>query len=166
MEFYTLDPFTLERKDIIDGFQSAIWTEKFIEAGEAKLVLPATRDHIRILAPSTLLSLRGSTELVLLDTREISEGMLTVSGKTLEAFFEVRGTESGIYRNVPPRWLIHAVVSGIEGMGIQYYQGFDKLRNPFSPSPDPADPAYPPGRFISKKWERGDKAYPIMLEIA
>lgn len=81
---YTLNPTTFEREVLLDDYISAIWTERYIGAGDVKLSVPATRKHINLLAPGTILELKDSEEPMLLHTREINDGMVTVTGNTLE----------------------------------------------------------------------------------
>lgn len=89
MELYLLDP-TFLREDVIDEFESNIWTERFIEAGEFSLVLPATPEKILALTDKKFLSLVGSGEVMLIETLSIEEGAMTVTGKSLETFFNER----------------------------------------------------------------------------
>jgi len=90
MELYTLHPETYEREIVIDEYESLVWTERFIEPGDMKLVLPATREMARLARPGTLLNLSTSREPMLVDTRSIEDGMINVAGKTIEAFFNER----------------------------------------------------------------------------
>ncbi len=89
MELYTLDD-KLNKNELIEDYESAIWTERFIEAGDAKITVPATRANIKKLAMNTVVRLVGSSEGILIETQQLEEGMLTVTGPTLEAFFKNR----------------------------------------------------------------------------
>lgn len=82
MDLYTLNENFLA-KDIVDEFVSAIWTERFTTAGDTQLVVPATGENIDKLAPGVYLSLRGTREVMILETQDIQNKLLTVTGKTL-----------------------------------------------------------------------------------
>jgi hypothetical protein len=90
MNLFTVDPAIYMPIDLVEGYQSMIWTERFIEPGEVQVVFPATRLRYERFKPGTLLALSKSRELMLLDTREVKDGMLTVKGRTLEKFFDER----------------------------------------------------------------------------
>jgi Siphovirus ReqiPepy6 Gp37-like protein len=100
VEIYTLDQ-NLIRDKVIDAFTSAVWTERFVEAGDCTIVLPATHERMKLLRPGTPLGLKGSDEIMLLDTRGVENGQMTVTGKTIEAFFDERNIDKVKYRNVP-----------------------------------------------------------------
>lgn len=82
MDLYTLNENFLAR-EIIDEFVSAIWTERFTTAGDTQLVVPATQANIDKLAPGVYLALRGTREVMILETQDIENKLLTVTGKTL-----------------------------------------------------------------------------------
>jgi hypothetical protein len=85
MYLYTLTPGFIP-KDIITEFISAVWTERYSSSGDVQLVTPATADMMGKLAKGTFLGLRGTKEIMLLDTQSIEEGLLTVTGKSLLEF--------------------------------------------------------------------------------
>lgn len=89
MDFYTLNKNFLP-KEIIGEFVSAIWTERYSAAGDVQLVTPATPSMIRKLTPGTFLGLRGTKEIMLLDTQSIEKDLLTVSGPSLPKFLDER----------------------------------------------------------------------------
>jgi hypothetical protein len=82
MDLYTLTD-TFLPKDNIDQFVSAIWTERYSVAGDVQLVVPATPANIDMLADGTYLALRGSDEVMVLETQNIEKGLMTVVGRTL-----------------------------------------------------------------------------------
>lgn len=91
MEVYTLGQGGYFGKDIvIDEYESLVWTERFIDPGEVRLLLPATEGNYGLMKPGTMLGHANSQEIMLLDTRAIKEGTITATGKTLETFFEER----------------------------------------------------------------------------
>ena len=89
MDLYTLNPNFLD-KDVVDEYVSAIWTERYSEAGDCQLVVPATADNIVKLKEGTFLALRGSKEVMILETQSIEKGLMTVVGKTLPIFLNNR----------------------------------------------------------------------------
>jgi len=89
-ELYTINFSTYKREVLIDSYVSLIWTERYIEAGDVTLIVPATHDNIKLLALGSLLELRNSREPMLIHTRSIEDGTLTVTGNTLEKVFNDR----------------------------------------------------------------------------
>lgn len=89
MDLYTLTD-TFLPKNPIDDFASAIWTERYSAAGDVQLVVPASQDMIDKLTPGTFLALRGSKEIMMLDTQSIEEGLMTVVGQSLVEFLNER----------------------------------------------------------------------------
>lgn len=83
MDLYTLTPTFLAADDV-DEYVSAIWTERFTKSGDTQIVLPATADNLEKLREGTYLALRGSKEVMQLETQGIEKGLLTVVGKTLD----------------------------------------------------------------------------------
>lgn len=90
MELYTLNPSTFIPMKLVDGFISAIWTERYFKCGDVQLIVPATSEMYELLPEKTLLALRGSKEVMLLDTQNIKDGLMTISGKTLDFFLNER----------------------------------------------------------------------------
>lgn len=91
MDLYTLNSNFLD-KDIVDEYVSAIWTERYSEVGEVQLVVPPTEENIIKLKEGTFLALRGSKEVMLLETQSIEKGLMTVVGKTLPIFLNNRAS--------------------------------------------------------------------------
>jgi hypothetical protein len=89
MDLYTLTD-TFLAKDVVDEYISAIWTERFSAAGDVQLVVPATSESINKLAEGTFLSLRGTKEVMQLESVSIENETLTVVGRTLPVFLNQR----------------------------------------------------------------------------
>lgn len=89
MELYTLTSRFLPRT-IISEFISVIWTERYFTAGEVNLVVPANPKTMSRLAPGTFLGLRGTKEIMQLETQSVDKGLLTVTGKSLAYFLNQR----------------------------------------------------------------------------
>src|SRR3954451_2978030 len=89
MELYTLSSKFLPR-DSIDQFTSAIWTERYFSAGDVQLVVQAIPSQIEKLAKGTLLGLRGTKEIMMLNTQSVEDGLLTVTGSSISKFLNER----------------------------------------------------------------------------
>lgn len=89
MDLYTLTPNFLADKNI-EKFVSAIWTERYSSAGDCQLVVPATDSNLEMLQEGTFLALRGSDEVMILETQSIENKLLTVVGKDLLDFLNER----------------------------------------------------------------------------
>jgi hypothetical protein len=89
MDLYTLTKDFIPQR-IIGEFVSAIWTERYSSAGDVQIVTPATPAWIKKLAPGTFVGLRGTKEIMLLDTKSIENNLLTVSGPSLPKFLDER----------------------------------------------------------------------------
>lgn len=77
-------------KDVVDEFQSAIWTERYSAAGEVQLVVPGTPYYLDMLKEGTYLGLAGTDEVMELKTDSLENGLLTVVGKSLLKFLDER----------------------------------------------------------------------------
>jgi len=89
VDLYTLSP-TFLAQDPIDRFVSAIWTERYSTAGDVQLVVPATGENLEKLADGTFLALRGSDEVMQIETQSIEKGLMTIKGVTLTQFLDQR----------------------------------------------------------------------------
>jgi hypothetical protein len=89
MDFYTLTKSFIPR-EIVGEFVSAVWTERYSSAGDVELVTPATPSMVRKLTPGTFLGLRGTKEIMMLDTQSIENDLLTTSGVSLPKFLDER----------------------------------------------------------------------------
>ncbi|MFL5660108.1 MAG: Gp37-like protein [Ktedonobacteraceae bacterium] len=77
-------------KESINEFTSLIWTERFAAAGDVQIVVPPVPSMIKLLAPGTLLGLRGQKEVMVVDTHSIENGLLTINGSSLVKFLDQR----------------------------------------------------------------------------
>lgn len=109
MEVYILD--SLYRRDqIVDKFQSLIWTERFSAAGDFELHLPSTLENRRRFVPGVRLACNTSYRVMTVETVEDgtdSEGrkMMKVSGPSLEDILDdrvARGTLGDL--TATPKW--------------------------------------------------------------
>lgn len=89
MQLFTLDDNFL-RTEIIEGYQSAVWVERYSEAGDATITAPPTKAMRDLLKEGTFLQIDNSNEIVLLETVAIEGGVLKAIGPTLEQFLNQR----------------------------------------------------------------------------
>lgn len=89
MELYTLDRGFI-KQEIIDAFESAIWTERYYGDGDFELSVPATSDMLLALPKNQILMCEGSVEPMILETRDIKDGILKTTGITLTQWLNNR----------------------------------------------------------------------------
>lgn len=94
MEVYPLDPL-LRRIDIVEGYESLIWTERYKQYGDFELSIPSTQRSRSLLKPDTLLAMSESHRVMRVESFEDgvdSEGrhMLLVKGRSIEAMLQDR----------------------------------------------------------------------------
>lgn len=89
MDLYTLTKYFMP-KDVIGEFTSAIWTERYSAAGDVEIVLASTPANIRKLTQGTRIGLRGTQEIMMVETQQIKDGLLTVKGSSLLKFLNER----------------------------------------------------------------------------
>lgn len=82
MELYTLNEH-YGQEDSIDFFLSALWTERSSGNGDVTLVVPATSDNVELLATGVILGLDDSDEAMMIETQNIKDNILTVTGLSL-----------------------------------------------------------------------------------
>lgn len=89
-----MDIFTYDRdffkQDEIDVFESAIWTERYYGDGDFELTVPASTDMISKLPKGQLMGCVGSYEPMILETRDIKDGLLKTTGITLTQWLNNR----------------------------------------------------------------------------
>jgi hypothetical protein len=95
MQIVKLDPTTFWPTDLVEGYSSMIWTERYLENGEFQLKT-ANIAATRLLIPEgSLISLFDSREVMIVETHSIEENEegvpeLTTTGRTFETFLENR----------------------------------------------------------------------------
>lgn len=91
MEVYVLDD-KLRRIEVIDLFESCIWTDRFALSGEVELVVEWTQNHRRILTEGTLLACNESDRIMRIEDVERTQDdqdrkMIKVKGVSAEEFY-------------------------------------------------------------------------------
>jgi Siphovirus ReqiPepy6 Gp37-like protein len=95
MDILRLDRNTFIPTDLIEGYDSMIWTERYLGHGEFKLTSSQIYPVVDQLQEGQLISLRDSNEVMLVDTRSIEVddngiAQLVIVGRSLETFLENR----------------------------------------------------------------------------
>lgn len=89
MEIYALDR-GFHKQTAIDVFESAIWTERYYGDGDFEITVPATPQMLAALAKGQFMMCMGSKEPMILETREIKDSLLKVTGITLTQWLNNR----------------------------------------------------------------------------
>ncbi len=129
-----MEPFTLTRnflkQDIIDGFNSVIWTERYYGDSEVELVVPATTEMIQKIPVGTFLGVDGSREVMILESVNIEEGALKTKGISLmkwlnNRFIRASASQEDRYWTLtgPPGWLLWAIIYYMCIQGSPYLDG-------------------------------------------
>lgn len=81
-------------RPLLEGYLSFVWTERFREAGEFQFTTPHVDDILSRLQLGSLLTLRDSVDMMMVENMEIQETdkgpILTVSGRSIMAFLDYR----------------------------------------------------------------------------
>lgn len=82
-----MEPFTLDRgflkRDVIDNFESMIWTERYYGDSEVELVVPATIEMFNKIPLGSFIGIPESNEIMILETMNPEEGSLKFAGISL-----------------------------------------------------------------------------------
>lgn len=100
MEVYILDDL-LRRIDVIDLYESLIWTERWADKGDFELVVHSTNDNRKRLTPGTKLVQNESDRIMLVETVQIKKdndgrSLLTVKGPSGEQILDDRTASDGV----------------------------------------------------------------------
>lgn len=87
MLLYILDPITFDRYAVVEEYESCIWTERFIEAGDFTLVMAQGDTHAHLIRGGTVLENEDSDYPMIVEGIEAEDGSLTITGRTVETFF-------------------------------------------------------------------------------
>lgn len=94
MEVYTLDS-AFRRNQMVELFESFIWTERFRAWGDFTISLQSTRENRNLLSPGTWISQSDSHRVMGVETveditDEEGRSILKISGRSLEAILDSR----------------------------------------------------------------------------
>jgi len=110
-EYYTLDSI-LRRDQIIEGFQSFIWTERYSAYGDFQIVIQSTYPVRQLLLPGTRITRKNSDYVMTVDTAEDTtddDGTrnITVTGKSLESLLDDRVAMPALATlTTTPNWVL------------------------------------------------------------
>jgi hypothetical protein len=89
MELSTLDD-NFEPENIIDGYESLIWTEKYYGDSEVQVVVPATKQYFEQLPPEKFLGLDESDEVMIIESRDIKDKKMKITGISILSWLNNR----------------------------------------------------------------------------
>ena len=94
MELYTLDD-SFRRQEVIDSYESLIWTERFNEVGDFELDIQTSARLKGLLRPETFLAMNNSNRVMQIETVTDSvdadhKRMMKVTGPSLESITKQR----------------------------------------------------------------------------
>lgn len=155
MEVYTLDAL-LRRQEVIDDFESLIWTERFLPWGDFELKIRPTPAVRSFLKEGTLLAMNkslymGEIETITDEVNENGVKVLTFKGRTCEkvledrtaaasrsatANWEISGLPADVARQIFHDICVEGVLSDFDIIPFIY----EGLIVPESTIPEPIDP--------------------------
>lgn len=111
--WFTLDG-NLRRDSVIEGYNSAIWTERYSQYGEFQIVIPSTLASRKQLMPGTMIGMNKSRYTMIADTvddKTDDDGKrnLTVTGRSFEWLLNDRVAMPGL---TPTATLSNWVING------------------------------------------------------
>ena len=111
MEWYTLDA-SLRRNQVIEGYKSFIWTERYSAAGDFQIVTRSSFANRQLLAADTWIGKAGSDYVMKVqtisdDTAADGSRMMTVTGMSLEKLLDDR-VAMGVLSDTTtvPNWVL------------------------------------------------------------
>ena len=126
MEVYVLDS-QLRRVEVIDRFESLIWTERWGAFGDFELVIFATPEMQRLLVANTKLAMNESDRVMTIDKATRSNNTdgaatITIVGRSMEYILEDRVATEGLVGLTDDKdW----VLTGTPGNIVRYM--FEKI---------------------------------------
>lgn len=112
MDVYILDSL-LRRIDVVDQYESFIWTDRWYELGDFELVVDASWKNQQRLRNDALLAINDSDHIMIIQSvlmkgdDNASRMMLTVKGKSLEYILEDRVAKASLDPlTIFPRWYL------------------------------------------------------------
>ena len=119
-----MEPYTLNRsfikQNIIDGYDSIIWTERYYGDSAIELVVPATIEMFQKLAPGTFVGLDSSDEIMILETFNIENGKLKVTGISILPWLDNRFVRTSSLHE-DKYWYLESGTAGWTLWAIVYY---------------------------------------------
>lgn len=104
MDLYVLDS-QLRRTEVLDRYESLIWTERFRPPGDFEFHIQSTWRNRSLLKKGARLAINESLYVMVIDTIEEKAGILTLKGRSLEYILEDRtARHSFTGLTTSPRW--------------------------------------------------------------
>lgn len=108
MELYTLDGL-LRRTELVEGYESFLWTERYSDLGDLQIVTPSTAQYRNLLASGTFMGLSESQRVMKIETlvdAQAADGTkkLTITGKEITDVLNDRVTVTGLIGVAPNTW--------------------------------------------------------------
>jgi hypothetical protein len=109
MEAYTLNR-QFQRVEVIDAFESFIWTERYYGDSDCQLVVPATKESLARFPVGTFLEHEDSQEIMILEIGDMEDGKATITGTSLLKWMNNRFTRATSamadrYYNIPANFM-------------------------------------------------------------
>lgn len=89
MDVYTLNK-NFQQDNVIDAFETLVWTERFSKMGEVVLEVPDTPANRLAIPEGKFLSIPASQEVMIAETRSAENGILKIEGSSLVSIFQSR----------------------------------------------------------------------------
>lgn len=91
MDLYALDAATFNPDDLVEGWTSLIWTERFQEAGDFQLKTPMIAETMAAIPEDSFVAIKESQEIMVVENHSIAfneEGVeeLTTTGRSIAAW--------------------------------------------------------------------------------
>jgi hypothetical protein len=145
MEVYILDSL-LRRIEVVDIFESLIWTERFAEKGDFELLVHSTREMRQLFTPGTRIAINNSFRVMTVETvedgtDEEGKATLKLKGPSLEGLLENRIAATQNEGVLAQSWIL----TGTPGdVGRQI---FDSICRDGDIDPGDVIPRLAPGKF-------------------
>lgn len=115
-----------EPDELIEGYSSMIWTERFLTPGEFQLTTPRIDECLALLPEDTLISHLGTGEVMMvenhvIDTDDNGNEVLVVTGRDLKTMLEHRHVESKYQK----RRKMRKNYSAAAGLAVLLYNSFN-----------------------------------------
>lgn len=118
MELYILDSL-LRRTEVVDKFESLIWTERFADIGEFELNISSTRQSRAQFIQGTQLAINNSYRVMRVETTEDKtdadgKKILNVKGQSLEYMLKSRVAKKTMSNlTVEPEWWVGGLPANV-----------------------------------------------------
>lgn len=98
MDVLRLNKDTYLPEDLIEGYSSMIWTERYTESGDFEMKTPNVAETMQLMPEEGLVSLLDTNEVMQVETHSIGQdddgvAELTITGRSLDRFLEKRFIE-------------------------------------------------------------------------